>query len=228
VEQIKKFGVYQDSKNKRMHKKTLYTLNLVPSKALFEEELVNDKQKEYRSWEVNRSKLGAGIKKGLSQTGIKPGDIVLYLGASHGYTPSYVSDIVGKQGFVFCVDNAPRVVRDLIFVCEQRKNMAPILADANHPEDYKDLITRQVDVVYQDIAQKNQAEIFLKNCNAYLKKEGFGLLALKARSIDVSQKPGIIYKQVRKQLEKSSMAVVDYRKLEPYEKDHAMFVCKKN
>ena len=223
MDQVKKFNVYQDKNRKRL----LYTRNLVPGKSLFNEELIVRGGVEYRAWDVFRSKLGAAIKKGISQIGIKQGDLVLYLGAAHGFTPSYVSDLVGKKGFVFCVDNTPRVVRDLIFVCHERSNMAPILADANHPESYKDLSTREVDVVYQDIAQRNQVDIFLKNCDEYLKRGGFGLLAVKARSIDVSKKPREIFREVRKKLEQSSMMVVDYRELEPYEKDHAMFVCKK-
>lgn len=221
MQEIKSFRVYQDKE-----KDFLYTKNLAPGKKLFDEELIKERGAEYRSWNIFRSKLAAAIKKGISWTGIKEKDIVLYLGASHGYTPSYVSDIVGKQGFVFCLDSAPRVVRDLIFICEQRSNMAPILADANHPEAYKDLITKQVDVVYQDIAQRNQTDIFLKNCDAYLKKGGYALLALKARSIDFSKKPKDIFTQVEKQLEKS-MEVLDSKELDPYEKDHAMFVCRK-
>jgi fibrillarin-like pre-rRNA processing protein len=81
--------------------------------------------------------------------------------------------------------------------------------------------------VFQDIAQPNQVDIFLKNCNAFLKRGGFGLLALKARSVDVSRRPTDIFKEVRVQLEKSNMVIVDYRTLEPFERDHAMFVCKK-
>jgi fibrillarin-like pre-rRNA processing protein len=215
--------VFEDKRQRR----TLYTKNLTPGKTFFGEELTFEDNVEYRSWDVSRSKLGSAIKKGLSQIGIKDKDLVLYLGAAHGFTPSYVSDLVGKEGFVFCIDNAPRVVRDLVFVCEERTNMAPILANANHPEEYKNLITPQVDVVYQDIAQRNQFDIFLKNCDAYLKKGGFGLLALKARSVDVSKHPKVIFREVRKQLEQSSMTVVDYRELEPFERDHAMFVCKK-
>lgn len=223
LKQVKKFNVYEDNYRKRF----LFTKNLAPGTSLFEEELFMVEETEYRAWDTFRSKLGAGIKKGLSQIGIKKGDLVLYLGASHGFTPSYVSDMVGELGFVFCIDNAHRVVRDLIFICEKRNNMAPIMVDANHPDEYKELITSQVDVVYQDIAQRNQAGIFLKNCDVFLKKGGFGLLAIKARSVDVTKKPKHIFREVRHQLEKSMMAVVDYRELEPYEKDHAMFVCKK-
>lgn len=223
MQEINKFNVFDNKGNKRL----IYTINLTPGKSFFGEELLKEGGVEYRSWDVSRSKLGAAIKKGASQTGIKDKDLVLYLGAAHGFTPSYVSDLVGKEGFVFCIDNAPRVVRDLVFVCEERTNMAPILADANHPEEYKDLITKQVDVVYQDISQRNQVGIFLKNCDAYLKKGGFGLLAVKARSIDVAKHPKEIFREVRKQLEQSSMVVVDYRELEPFERDHAFFVCKK-
>lgn len=223
LEEIKKFNVFEDKRNRRL----LYTRNLTPGKRFFAEELIREQGAEFRSWDVSRSKLGSAIKKGISQIGIKDKDLVLYLGAAHGFTPSYVSDLVGNEGFVFCIDNAPRVVRDLVFVCEERVNMAPILADANHPEEYKDLVSPQVDVVFQDIAQRNQVEIFLKNCDAYLKKGGFGLLVLKARSVDVSKRPREIFRQVRMELEKSSMIVVDYRELEPFERDHAMFVCKK-
>jgi len=223
LEEIKKFNVFEDKRNRR----AVYTMNLTPGKRFFAEELVREQGVEFRSWDVSRSKLGAAIKKGISQIGIKDKDLVLYLGAAHGFTPSYVSDLVGNEGFVFCLDNAPRVVRDLVFVCEERVNMAPILADANHPEEYKDLISPQVDVVFQDIAQRNQVGIFLKNCDAYLKRGGFGLLALKARSVDVAKKPREIFRDVRMQLDNSIMVVVDYRDLEPFERDHAMFVCKK-
>ena len=221
MKEVKKFNVYENS-----NRRVLYTRNLVPGKSLFEEVLEKHGAYEYREWDVSHSKLGAGIRKGLSQIGIKEDDIVLYLGASHGYTPSFVSDIVGKHGFVFCVDHAPRVMRDLIFICEERLNMAPIMADANHPENYKELITKEVDIVFQDIAQRDQVGIFLKNCDAYLKKSGFGLLAIKARSIDVSKNPKEIFTKVRAQLEKN-VTVVDYRELAPYEKDHALFVCKR-
>ncbi|MBU1198564.1 MAG: fibrillarin-like rRNA/tRNA 2'-O-methyltransferase [Nanoarchaeota archaeon] len=223
MKQINKFNVFDDGKSRR----NLFTKNLTKGKRFFDEDFVHSNGVEFRAWDVFRSKLGASIMKGVSQIGLKPGSLVLYLGASHGFTPSYVSDIVENDGFVFCVDNAPRVVRDLIFLCEQRKNMSPILADANHPENYKDLVTKEVDVVFQDIAQRNQVEIFLKNCAFYLKKGGFGLLALKARSVDVARRPSEIFKEVRKQLEESEMLIVDQRNLEPYERDHAMFVCKK-
>ncbi|PIY91829.1 fibrillarin, partial [Candidatus Micrarchaeota archaeon CG_4_10_14_0_8_um_filter_60_7] len=74
-------------------------------------------------------KLAAAIAKGLV-AGIAEGDSVLYLGAANGATPSFVSDLVGAKGMVYCVEFSPRAMRDLIRVCEQRENMVPILADA--------------------------------------------------------------------------------------------------
>ncbi len=206
----------------------ILTENLTPGKTFFGEETVR-REREYRVLDPRRSKLGAALMKGLQQHGLLPGKTVLYLGASHGYTPSYVSDLVGADGAVFCVDFAPRVVRDLVFVCEARENMAPILASANDPDSYA--FVGSVDVVYQDIAQREQVGMFLKNCDRFLKAGGYGLLALKARSIDVTKRPGDIFKRVRREFEHGPASarylIIDYRELHPFEKDHAFFVVKK-
>ena len=203
----------------------LYTSNITPGVTYFDEDLEKEMGYEYRHFDPRRSKLAAAMMNGISQIGFREGDIVLYLGASHGYTPSYVSDIVGKDGFVFAVDFAPRVVRDLVFLCEKRNNIAPILADAGKPATYRSRILR-ADIVYMDVAQREQAEIFMKNCRQFLKNGGFGLLAVKSRSIDITKKPKQIYTEIRAKLEKE-LVVVDYKVLDPYEKDHCMFIVKK-
>ena len=51
-------------------------------------------------------------------------------------------------------------------------------------------------------------------------------MTIKSRSIDITKKPKMIFKEVMKVLEEK-MTVVDYRTLEPHEKDHALFVVKK-
>jgi fibrillarin-like pre-rRNA processing protein len=206
-------------------KNLLLTRNLIPGKRVYDEDLISDNGIEYRTWNPKKSKLGAALKKGVNQIGIKEHDYVLYLGASTGTTTSHVSDIVGEKGMVFALDFAPRVLRDLVFVAETRPNIAPILANANMPATYAHLVS-EVDVVFMDIAQKNQAGIFLKNCDTFLKSGGYGLLAVKARSVDVAKNPRDVFKEVRTQLEKA-MIVVDYRELSPYEIDHAFFVVKK-
>lgn len=209
-------GIYTDRSRR------LFTKSLVPGKAPFGERIFRERGEEYREFEPRRSKLAAALAKGCQNAGIKKGDIVLYLGASHGYTCSFVSDIVREEGLIFGIDPAPRVMRDLVFLSEERKNIVPILADANHPEEYQDKICA-ADIVYQDVAQRNQAEIFTKNCERFLRAGGTGLLAVKARSIDVRKKPRVIFEEVKRELEKK-FKVVDFRSLEPFEHDHCMII----
>ena len=220
ISKSKIFEVYEDKSRKK-----LYTVNLTLGKRVYEESLVNQNNIEYREWDPYSSKLAAVILNNCPNIFLRKNDVVLYLGSASGTTASYSSDIVGKEGFVFAVDIAPRVMRDLIFNLEARKNIAPILADANKTKELMERISI-VDIIYQDIAQKNQVDIFLKNINVFLKKDGYALIAIKARSIDVTKKPKHIFKEVREQLEKE-LTIVDSRTLEPYQKDHAMFVVKK-
>lgn len=204
----------------------LLTKNLTPGKIVYGEDTYKDGDGvEYRDWDPERSKLGAALFKDVSQIGIKENDYILYLGCSTGTTVSHVSDIIGENGLVFALDFAPRVLRDMVFVAEDRKNIAPIMADANKPETYSNIIC-EVDTVFMDIAQKAQAEIFIKNCKLFLKPGGFGLLAVKARSVDVTRHPKEVFKEIRAKIEKE-FAIVDYRELDPFEMDHAFFVIKK-
>ncbi|MBT4539243.1 fibrillarin-like rRNA/tRNA 2'-O-methyltransferase, partial [Candidatus Woesearchaeota archaeon] len=64
-----------------------------------------------------------------------------------------------------------------------------------------------------------------RNCKLYLKEGGYGLLAVKARSIDITKKPNDIFIQVRKEIEKV-FKVIDFKILEPYQKDHCMIIIK--
>lgn len=221
MHQTKFNGIYEIKKKKKI----LFTKNFVPGKKVYDEKLVKEGGKEYREWDPRRSKLAAAILNGINQIHLKETDVVLYLGASTGTTCSHISDILAKQGFIFAIDFAPRVVRELVFLAEDRKNIAPILANANKPKEYVSRVSG-VDYVYQDIAQKNQADIFLKNCKMFLKKGGFGFIAVKSRSIDVTKKPKAVFRDVRNKLEKE-LVIVDYKELGYYQKDHCVFVCKK-
>jgi len=220
IREHKLFEIYEEARGRK-----IFTKNFLPGKAPFAERLVKDGETEYREFDPGRSKLAATILKGCTNAGIRKGDVVLYLGVSHGYTSSFVSDMIGRDGLIFGIDSAPRVIRDLVFLAEERKNIVPILASANHPEEYAARVS-QADIVYQDVSQKNQAEIFIKNCQTFLKKGGYGLLAVKARSIDVKKKPKQIFIEIRQQLE-NIFTVIDYKVLDPFEKDHCMIIIKK-
>ena len=101
----------------------------------------------------------------------------------------------------------------------------PILADARHPSNYCSLVEK-VDVIYQDVAQPDQTEIVLSNVKAFLRDGGYAVLALKARSIDVTKEPREIFRDEMEKLEKD-MDILDVKILDPYERDHAMFLMRK-
>src|SRR3990167_8713593 len=80
----------------------------------------------------------ASLAKGVSQLGIKPGSKVLYLGCASGTTASHVADIIGHenaQGFLFGLDFAPRVLREFVHLCEDRKNMTAIFGFCKDSEN---------------------------------------------------------------------------------------------
>ena len=202
------------------------TLNLSPGRAVYGERLIRTDGEEYRVWDPFRSKLAAAILKGLRTLPIGEGDRVLYLGAASGTTASHVSDIVGEKGIVYCVEFSPRSIRDLIDnVCRFRANMAPILADARFPSRYASLVG-MVDAIYCDIAQPEQAKILADNARAFLKRGGWIMLAVKARSIDVTKEPSEVYRREISVLRREGFEISEVIDLEPYEKDHVMVTAK--
>ena len=205
----------------------ILTRNLAPGKKVYGEETKLIDGKEYRVWNPFRSKLGAAIKNGLKEFPIRPGSVVLYLGSAEGTTVSHISDIVGEKGIVFGVDISARVMNKFIFICEQRPNIVPILSDANEPNSYREEIGRfSVDVLFQDVSQKNQAEIFLKNSRVYLRGGKHGLLTIKAHSISSEKSLSEVLGNEEKKLhnEFNVQQVID---LAPFEKEHAVIHCKR-
>lgn len=195
------------------------------TKALDKKPIYGEKSiKGMRLWNPWRSKLGAAVKKGLKDVPIEEKNSVLYLGCASGTTASHVSDIVGKEGVVYCIDFAPRSLRDLILNVGNRVNMMPMLEDARTPENYP--YVGIVDVVYQDIAQPDQVNIFIRNTDMFLKKGGIGFLCIKSRSVNAVKEPLKIYDESEEELKKH-FKVLNRFNLEPYEMDHVLFVVKK-
>ncbi len=200
------------------------TKNLTKGKQVYGEKLIKIKNDEYRLWDPRRSKPSAAIYKKLKIFPIGKGTKILYLGIASGTTASHFSDIIGKDGIIYGVEISERVLRELLEVAENRKNIVPILADAQTPEKYS--WVEKVDIVYADVAMREQSDIIVRNCEMFLKDDGYGIIAIKARSIDVTKNPTEIYEQQRKILEKY-FKVKDFVILNPYEKDHCLFVLKK-
>ena len=200
----------------------LATKNLIPGKSVYGEKRVTIDEVEYRFWDPYRSKLSAAIKNGLKELQFNESAKVLYLGAANGTTPSHISDIIGQDGEIFCVEFSQRAMRDLITVSESRPNMFPILADARKPESYAKYLPKKIDFIYQDVAQKDQVRILEINSDRYQESGSRSMLALKSQSIDASKNPKEVFNDASLELEKN-FEINQSIKLEPYDKDHMFF-----
>ncbi|ALT69816.1 fibrillarin-like rRNA/tRNA 2'-O-methyltransferase [Methanobrevibacter millerae] len=201
------------------------TRNLTPGISVYGEELITE-DVEYRLWNPRRSKLSAAILNGLSSLKIENDYKILYLGASTGTTVSHISDIA-YNGKIYAVEFSPVTAKKLTRLSRQRPNIYPILADATKPKEYMNIIEK-VDFLYCDVAQPTQTELFMKNMNLFSKDDALGMITIKARSIDVIQKPKKIFKQEEKKLKEKGFKIIEKIKLEPYEKDHIAFLVEKN
>lgn len=172
-----------------------------------------------RVWDPFRSKLAALYYTG---TGIEltPEMKVLYLGAANGTTVSHVADYVEVA---YAVEFAPRPMQDLLEVARRRENIVPIMADASRPEQYAPLV-EAVDLLYQDVAQPDQAAILIRNC-AYLRQGGKAILMLKTRSVDIRKTPEEVFHDTIAELNGAGLEVTENVWLSPYHKDHAAIVC---
>lgn len=200
-----------------------YTMNLNPGSDVYGEKLIQENNFEYRHWNPDRSKLGAFLKV-VDSLPLTQDIDVLYLGAGDGTTVSHISDIV-THGKIFAVEVAPRPYRNLLNLSEKRKNIYPIMSDAKKPEKYENIVNK-VDFLYQDISQRDQVEIFIKNFR-FLKEGYYGFLVVKSRSIDVTKPPTEIFDETKEKLLEEEISVEDIIDINRWQKGHAIIITKK-
>jgi fibrillarin-like pre-rRNA processing protein len=202
----------------------LATENSVPNYKPFDEDLLKINKREFRLWNPYRSKAAAAIKRSVKIFPIKKDIRILYLGAAHGYTPSFLANIIGNRGIIYAVEFSERCFNEFLPLCLKYKNIIPILADARKPENYAWI--EKVDVIYVDIAQPDETEIAIRNCKEFLKEKGYLLMAIKSRSIDVVKSPKKVYNEEIKKLKEAGFEIKDWKTLDPYEKAHAFVIAK--
>jgi fibrillarin-like pre-rRNA processing protein len=83
-----------------------------------------------------------------------------------------------------------------------------------------------IDVVYQDVAQSEQARILVDNLKHFCSFGSWGMIAIKARSIDSASGVDQIYRREIGILDSHGLEVVENVKLDPLEKDHRFVVCR--
>ncbi len=159
-------GVLRDGRD-------LYTPNRgPPGDRVYGETLRTVEGVEYRHWDPFRSKLAALLVKG------GPADLwhgprkTLYLGGAHGTTVSHLSDLLDPAP-IYVIEKSPTSFAPLLALAQRRRNVLPILGDAQLPERYRADVG-EVDFLYQDVAQRNQAAIFVENARAVLARGAGG------------------------------------------------------
>lgn len=168
----------------------------------------------WRAWDAGRSKLGAMFASGMD-VGLSGGETVLYLGAASGTTVSHVADFAGPT---YAVEFAPRPVRDLLDAAADRDRLFPLLKDARKPDTYAHVVESDVDALVQDVATRGQADVAVRNAR-FLADDGRLLLAVKARSEDVTAEPTDVFDDVLATLSEA-YEVLETARLEPYHDDH--------
>ena len=174
---------------------------------------------EWRRWDPTRSKLGAMLELGID-TGLTGGEAVLYLGAAAGTTVGHVADFAGPT---YAVEFAPRPMRDLLAVAEARPNLFALLKDAREPDSYAHVV-EPVDAVIQDVATRGQARVAARNAQ-FLSRDGHLLMAIKARSEDVTADPKAVFERVRAELART-YDIVTTERLDPFHEDHLAVVAR--
>jgi len=172
----------------------------------------------WRAWDRGRSKLGAFLDRGMD-VGLAGEETVLYLGAAAGTTASHVADVADAT---YAVEFAPRSMRDLIGVAEERGSLFPLLKDAREPETYAHVVEADVDLLVQDVATRGQATVALEN-RRFLADDGRLALAIKARSEDVTDAPEDVFESVLSTL-RDGYEILDRAQLDPTHEAHLAVV----
>ena len=196
----------------------LYTRNAVPGRPVHEEELRRADGVEYRAWDPFRSKLAAYLLHSAPARLWDGSRSILYLGGAHGTTVSHLAE-ARPEATVYVVEKSPTAFAPLLRLSRERTNIVPILADAQLPERYAADVGR-VDFLYQDVAQRQQAAIFIENARATLAPSGRGILMLKVRSVTQRQPSAAILRAARSTLTAARLTVLHESGLAPFSQEH--------
>jgi fibrillarin-like pre-rRNA processing protein len=209
-------GIYTDGHD-------LYTLSLVGTDVGAGRPVKEEGGTPYRPFPPGDTKLAALVKRQPRNWPFDEDTRVLYLGAGAGTTASYLSDIC-HRGQIFAVEFAPEPFMRLVEVARGRPNVVPIMADARDPAAYAVQVGPPVDVVYQDVAQRDQWDIARRNAEALLSPGGWVVLVCKAKSIDVALPAREVFEHVRAQAEAAGYRVDEEVDLEPFDREHAVLM----
>ena len=169
-------------------------------------ELKNDNK--WISWNAYHSKLSAYVLGKGENWPFKKDSKILYLGSAEGNTVGFLSKVC-KNGEIVAIDISATAVAELVNLAEKESNIIPFLGDAHFPEKYQ-VYARNPDILYQDIAQSDQVEIFIRNFKFFSPMCGY--LMIKSHSISGTGKS--IFEEVENTLKKEfkRVEIIDIKK----------------
>jgi fibrillarin-like pre-rRNA processing protein len=211
-------GVFREGRD-------LYTRNAEPGRRVYGELLRTSAGVEYRQWDPFRSKLAALLARGAAPELLAPVGSALYLGGAHGTTASHLSDL-WPEARIFVVEKSPSSFAPLLALARRRSNLLPILADAQLPERYRAELP-EVDLLYQDVAQRDQARIFVDNADVALAAGGRGILMLKVRSVTQRRPSATVVREARGELVRGGLKVTSETSLAPFSRDHVALLVRR-
>ena len=159
------------------------------------------------SWNAYHSKLSAYVLGKGENWPFKKDSKILYLGAAEGNTVGFLSKVC-KNGEIIAIDISATAVAELVNLAEKESNIIPFLGDAHFPEKYQ-LYARNPDILYQDIAQSDQVDIFIRNFKFFSPMCGY--LMIKSHSIGAGKN---IFEEVENTLKKefTRLEIIDIKK----------------
>ena len=211
-------GVFREGRD-------LFTRNAEPGRRVYGEMLRTSAGVEYRQWDPFRSKLAALLARGAPPEVVAPVPSALYLGGAHGTTASHLSDL-WPAARIYVVEKSPTSFAPLLALSRRRTNLLPILADAQLPERYRAELS-EVEFLYQDVAQRDQARIFVDNALVALAPGGRGILMLKVRSVSQRRPAPVIVREARAELIRGGLRVTGETSLAPFSRDHVALVVRR-
>lgn len=182
------------------------------------EKVIKQRDLYLREWSPNNSKIAAAMKKGFNLK-LKDNSNVLYVGCSSGTTLSHIADLVTK-GDIVANDVSMESMVGLLSLLKIKKNIIPILSDFRILPENTGLNKEKFDFVFQDVSQKDQADVFIELVKKFLNKGGQAAISLKTRSIDSSKSPKQVLVKESEKIRKAGLKILKTIDLEPFEKEH--------
>tara|TARA_B100001027_G_scaffold209567_1_gene175838 strand:- start:690 stop:1274 length:585 start_codon:yes stop_codon:yes gene_type:complete len=174
------------------------------------------KNNGWYDWNPYHSKLSAYLAAGGKNWPFRKNSKILYLGSAEGNTISYLSEIC-KTNSITAVEISPIAMAELLVLAKQKNNIIPCLCDAHFPEKYR-VQANNPEIIYQDIAQNDQVDIFIRNCEYFKPMQGF--LMLKTQSI--ANRNVDIFKNTEKKLNKI-FGMVESVNINKWAKGHSAY-----